>query len=342
MTSLYQQSISIIIVNFNGEHFLKDCLISVLRQDYPSFEVIIVDNASTDGSIEFLNENFPQTRIIKSNKNLGFAGGNNLGVKNAKGEFIVLLNNDTIVHQGWLQGLANAITNENVAAASSLIKTEGIPDKYYEKNGSINFLGHNIMRIFDEPTDIFFAGGASMIFKKDIIGVPFDEDYFVYGEDVYLGLRVRFMGYQVKHTNESTLDHYGNGTSKSQKSDFLTFYQERNRLLNTFLFFTPKTILKVAPFIVVNCFAKCFASLLGMKYSFIGLLRAYGWFVNNIPTIINKRITLRSEQKVEEAEVIRYMTGKLTNGESTAGKIVNAISLLYCRIVNIRVIELSK
>ncbi|HAP35974.1 MAG TPA: hypothetical protein DCQ28_08555 [Bacteroidetes bacterium] len=62
MTSLYQQSISIIIVNFNGEHFLKDCLISVLRQDYPSFEVIIVDNASTDGSIEFLNENFPQTQ----------------------------------------------------------------------------------------------------------------------------------------------------------------------------------------------------------------------------------------------------------------------------------------
>ncbi|HAP35973.1 MAG TPA: hypothetical protein DCQ28_08550, partial [Bacteroidetes bacterium] len=127
---------------------------------------------------------FLKPSIIKSNKNLGFAGGNNLGVKNAKGELIVLLNNDTVVHQGWLQGLANAITNENVAAASSLIKTEGIPDKYYEKNGSINFLGHNIMRIFDEPTDIFFAGGASMIFKKDIIGVPFDEDYFVYGEDV--------------------------------------------------------------------------------------------------------------------------------------------------------------
>jgi GT2 family glycosyltransferase len=336
------KSISIIIVNFNGKHFLQDCLTSVLLQDYPTFEVIGVDNTSIDGSIEFLNKNFPQVHVIKSDKNLGFAGGNNLGIENTKGELIVLLNNDTVVHQGWLQGLANAIADENVAAVSSLIKTEGIPDKYYEKNGSINFLGHNIMRIFDEPTDIFFAGGASMIFRKDIIGIPFDEDYFVYGEDVYLGLRVRFMGYQVKHTNESILDHFGNGTSKSQKSDFLTFYQERNRLLNTFLFFTPRTILKVAPFIVINCIAKIFASLLGMKYSFIGLLKAYGWFVIHIPLIINKRRALRSEQKVEEAKVIRYMTGKLTNGESTVGKLLNAISLLYCRIVNIKVIELSK
>ena len=336
------KSISIIIVNFNGKSFLKDCLASVLRQDYPAFEIIVVDNASTDGSIEFLNENFPQARVIKSNKNLGFAGGNNFGVKNAKGEMIVLLNNDTIVHQGWLQGLANAIADESVAIASSLIKTEGIPDKYYEKNGSINFLGHNIMRIFDEPTDIFFAGGASLIFKKNVFGLPFDEDYFVYGEDVYLGLRTRFMGLQVKHTNDSKLDHIGNGTSRNQKNEFLTFYQERNRILNTFLFFSPTTIIKVIPFLIFNCFAKCIASIVGLKYSLFGLLRAYSWLLFNISTIARKRAALKLERRADETEVIRYMTGKLTNGESSVGKLINVISILYCRIVNLRVIELSK
>ncbi len=337
-----QQLVSIIIVNHNGKHFLKECIISVLHQNYPTFEIIVVDNGSNDGSIEFINNNFPTIRIIKCEINLGFAGGNNIGVKNAKGELVVLLNNDTVVHNGWLKGLVNAVADKNVVTASSLIKTDGIPDKYYEKNGSINFLGHNIMRIFDEPTDIFFAGGASMIFKKDIIGVPFDEDYFVYGEDVYLGMRTRFLGYQVKHTNDSVIDHYGNGTSKSQKGNFLTFYQERNRLLNTFLFFTPKTILKVVPFIAVNCIVKCFASLLGMKYSMSGLLKAYAWFVFHIPMIVNKRRALQTERKVEEREVIRYMTGKLTNGESLIGKMINSISLFYCRIVNLRVIELSK
>ena len=336
------QFVSIIIVNYNGKHFLLDCLSSVLAQKYSPFEIIVVDNASSDGSIEFIQENFPKVRVIKSDKNLGFAGGNNLGVKNSNGNLIVLLNNDTVVHEDWLQGLVNSIADENITTVSSLIKTQGIPDKYYEKNGSINFLGHNIMRIFDEPTDIFFAGGASMIFKKNIIGLPFDDDYFVYAEDVYLGLRTRFMGYHVKHTNDSTLDHFGNGTSKTQKSEFLTYYQERNRILNTFLFFSFRTIIKVTPFVLLNCLAKLFASLLGMKYSSFGLIRAYSWFIFHIPTIIDKRKALQKERVVNEKEVIRYMTGKLTNGESSIGKLINAISLFYCRIVNLQTIELTK
>ncbi|MFA6468391.1 MAG: glycosyltransferase family 2 protein [Bacteroidota bacterium] len=333
---------SILIVNYNGKHFLQDCLPPVLQQLAEGDEVIVVDNASSDGSSAFLRDEFPIVRLIESAKNLGFAGGNNLGVMNAKGAYIVLLNNDTIVHPGWLAGLKKAVTDERVACASSLIRTEGIPDRYYEKNGSINFLGHNIMRIFDEPTDIFFAGGASMIFKKDILGTPFDDDYFVYAEDVYLGLRTRFMGYQIRHTNDSTVAHFGSGTSKKQQSTFLTYYQERNRLLNTFLFFSAITILKVMPLIIANCFGKCSASLLGKKYSLSGLLRAYGWFFINIRTMVRKRHRLRAERTVHEYEVIRHMTGKLTNGESAVGKIVNAVALSYCRFVQLNVIELSK
>jgi GT2 family glycosyltransferase len=274
--------------------------------------------------------------------NRGFAGGNNLGVREAAGEFIVLLNNDTVVHPGWLAGLRETMSDTTVVSASSLIKTEGIPDRYYEKNGSINVLGHNIMRIFDEPTDIFYAGGASMIFRRSVLGVPFDEDYFVYGEDVYLGLRSRFMGFSVKHTNASRLDHFGNGTSKKEQSAFLTYYQERNRILNTVLFFSPLTIVKVLPFLFVNALAKMAASLTGMKYSFNGLFHAYGWFMFHVPTILRKRAILQKERKIHEAEVIRYMTGKLTNGETPAGKFINTVALLYCRMTRLRVIELSK
>lgn len=336
------ESISIVIVNYNGKQFLKNCLTSVLPELRENDEVILVDNASTDGSAEFISTAFNNTRIIISQTNLGFAGGNNLGVSHARNSLIVLLNNDTIVYTGWRDGLVETMNVRNVVSVSSLIKTEGIPDRYYEKNGSINFLGHNIMRIFDEPTDIFFAGGASMIFRKDVIGLPFDNDYFVYGEDVYLGLRCRFMGYQVKHTNASVLDHVGSGTAKREHSAFLTYYQERNRILNTLLFFSPDTLIKIIPFLIVNIVAKTIGSVVGMKYSFTGLLRAYGWLLTNVSTIRKKRALLYIERKVPDDMVIRYMSGKLTNGESVIGRVVNAIAILYCRIVRLPVIEVMR
>ncbi|MCK9409376.1 MAG: glycosyltransferase family 2 protein [Bacteroidetes bacterium] len=337
-----KQFVSIIIVNFNGKHFLNDCISSVMPQCADRAEIIVVDNGSKDGSADYLKQTFPSVRLIESMENLGFAGGNNLGVNHANGNYIVLLNNDTKVNNGWLDGLVKAISDDRIVCASSLIKTEGIPDRYYEKNGSINFLGHNIMRVFDEPTDIFFAGGASLIFKKEIIGLPFDADYFVYAEDVYLSLRSRFMGYQIRHTNESTLEHFGSGTSKTQKTKYLSFYQERNRILNTFLFFSPSTIIKVLPLLCINAVVKCCASLIGMKYSIRGIVRAYGWFFVHRDLIKQKRATLLLERKVDEKEVIRYMSGKLTNGESIIGKVINTISLAYCALVGLKVIELKR
>ncbi|MFZ4619227.1 MAG: glycosyltransferase family 2 protein [Bacteroidota bacterium] len=341
MSQLSEIKISIIIVNYNGSGFLRACLDSVNPELTDDCEVIMVDNGSVDGSAAFVHGTFSWVKVIESGKNLGFAEGNNFGVRHAKGDLIVLLNNDTIVHPGWLKGLRDAVLEEDVAAASSLIKTTGIPERYYEKNGSVNFLGQNIMRVFDEPTDIFYAGGASMIFKRNILGEPFDNDYFVYSEDVYLGLRVRFMGLHVKHTNDSRLDHLGNGTSKHQQSGFLTFYQERNRLLNLFLFFSVTTIIRTFPYILVNCAAKIFLALMGRKYSLNGLLHAYGWFLVRIPLIMRKRDLLAKEKKVTDSEVIAKMSGKLTDGETLPGKIVNFIMLTYCRIVRLKVIELS-
>lgn len=341
MNTLVNPAVSVIIVNYNGKHFLQECLSSVIRDCGERVEIIVVDNASIDGSAQFLRESFPNVIVIESGSNLGFAGGNNLGVRHAKSDMIILLNNDTVVHPGWLQGLLDAVREDDVACASSLIKTDGIPERYYEMNGSINFMGQNIMRVYNEPTDIFYAGGASMIFKKNILGEPFDDDYFVYSEDVYLGLRVRFMGLNVKHTNESRLDHLGNGTSKHQRSGFLTFFQERNRLLNVMLFFSVWTIIRTLPYILLNCSAKILLALLGRKYSLNGLLHAYGWFLIRIPTIMRKRSALSREKRVPDSEVIARMTGKITNGETLPGKIVNSIALAYCRLVRLKVIEIA-
>jgi hypothetical protein len=334
-----QTLVSIIIVNYNGYRFLKDCLDSVLAQTYSHFEVLLVDNASKDESVKFVKDNYPQIRMIESKENRGFAGGNNMGAMHAKGDLVVLLNNDTIVKEGWLQGLVDAVKPTQVALASSLILTDGIPEKYYERNGSINFLGHNIMRIYEKPKDIFFAGGASLIYKKKLIGLPFDDLYFAYAEDVYLSLKARFMGYSVTHTNESVVYHFGSATVGKKKSTLWIYYQERNRLLNTLLFFSPLTLFKLTPLFLVNMAGKLASSVVGTKYSFMGLVRAYTWLLMNIPVILSKRRQLRDAKRIDEAAVIKEMTYKITNGESLIGKFLNFVTMLYFRLVNIRTIE---
>lgn len=335
-----ESPVSIIIVNYNGKQFLSACLSSVLKQEYPNFEIILIDNGSYDGSAEFVHKQFPSVKVFSLEKNIGFAGGNNFGVQQAQYNLIVLLNNDTTVEQNWLRNLAAAVQPDDVAVASSLILTEGIPQKYYEMNGSINFLGHNIMRIYHKKEDIFFAGGASLMFKRDIVGIPFDDEYFAYGEDVYVSVKARFAGFRVIHVNNSIVHHYGSGTSRNQKSSVRTFYQERNRLLNTFLFFSPKTLVKLLPLFAFNTAAKILAGFLPTKYSLSGIAQAYWWLLCHIGLIRKKRRELAGIKKVAEEEIISRMTCKLTNGETTVGRFVNAIATVYFKIVNIRTIEL--
>lgn len=340
--------VSVIILNYNGKEFLKECIDSVLDQTFKDYEILIVDNASSDGSVDFIKENYGQLRLIESKKNLGFAGGNNLGVKHAKGDLIVLLNNDTKAETNWLQGLVDAVDKDGVAIASSLILSEHIPIKYWEKKGSINFLGHNIMLIFDKEEEIFTSSGASLIFKKALINLPFDEDYFAYGEDVYLGMKARFMGYQIVHTNKSVVHHFEGGSFKKQPNHFRTYLQERNRLLNMFLFFSKRTIFKLTPLFLLNIAAKLAVSILPAgknkisKYSFKGLVAAYFWFPLNLNLISNKRSNLKELMKVDENQIIKLMTCKLTNGESKIGRLINNISRLYFYLVRIKTIEFYK
>jgi GT2 family glycosyltransferase len=330
---------SVIIVNYNGKHLLHDCLTAVVSQAYDRFEIIVVDNASTDDSAGYLETNFPAVRLVRAHGNAGFAGGNNEGVRHAQGDLIVLLNNDTIVADGWLQGLVDAVAPASVAIAGSLVRTEGIPEKYYEKNGSLNFLGHNIMRKFDRPENTFFAGGASLIYKRDILGLPFDDEYFLYLEDVYLSLRARFLGCSVMQTSASRVRHLGSDTTRRQQASLITMYQERNRLLTMLLFFGMPTLLKLLPLFALNVCAKLAASLLVRRYSFAGLLRAYLWLIAHPVTIAGKRRVLRTARRVPEKDVTTWMTSDLTNGESASGKAINACAHMYLRLTGIRTLE---
>lgn len=344
--------ISIVILNYNGKNLLKECFDSVLEQSFSDFEIVFVDNNSTDGSVDYVKKNFTDQRIkiIRSERNLGFAGGNNLGYKNAAGEFIVLLNNDTIVDKDWLKKLYELISSDdNIGIAQSLVITEGIPEKYYKKNGTINLLGHNIMEVFaighDGVGEIFQATGCSLIIKKSLVdnlGGLFLDEYFAYAEDTYLSFKVKFYGKKIMHTSNSIVRHKGNATSAKQKSSTLYFFQERNRLLNFFLFLSKGSLVKYIPFFVLNFFLKIFASILSNKYSVLSVFKAYWWLLTNYLFIKDNRKKLLQCRRVPEDDVLKFISGKISDGESIVGRIINYVSLFYCRIVGLNVVEINK
>jgi len=332
--------VSVVILNYNGKEFLGECLESLYDQSFADFEIIVVDNNSNDGSVDFIRQNFSEVKLVVNNKNVGFAKGNNIGVTQAKNDLIVLLNNDTVVDKDWLKELVNAVNDQNVAIAMSKIYTEGIPSKYYESNGTLNLLGYNIMNVFDNPTMIFYASGCSLMFKKDMLGLPFDNDYFIYSEDVYLSWRARLNGLKVVHVPRSIVHHRGSGdTKKFARQLRITFLNERNRILNLLIFYSLFFLLKMCPLFILVTLFNFSVSLLGKRYSFLGLLKAYGWLISNVDLILSKRKKIQAQRKAKDEDIVKYMSYKLSNSSKIWGVLLNKIAYLYCKIVNLRTWE---
>lgn len=323
-----------------------------MQQSFQDFEIVFVDNNSSDESISLIEENFKsdKIKIVKSKVNLGFAGGNNLGYKHCSGEYIVLLNNDTIADKDWLKYLLECIKSDhNIGITQSLVLTEGIPAKYYEKNGTVNLLGHNIMRVFEIYAEgigeIFQANGCSLIIRKELVenldGL-FPDEYFAYSEDTFLCFKVKFQGLKIMHTSKSIVHHLGNSTTKKQNAALMYFYQERNRLLNFFLFFSGNFRFKYIPFLIFNFIMKLILSIVSNKYYASGLIKSYWWIASNTAWLKMNRKKLNALKKADENYVLSYLSGKIFNGENFFEKFINFFSVLYCRIFRINVIELNR
>ena len=206
-----RKQVSIIIPNFNGRQLLFDCLNSVFKQTFKNFDVIVVDNNSSDNSLNYIKENFlasrrsgPKVKIIRLDKNYGFAKAINKGVEVAKSEFVVFLNNDTSVDKNYLMNLVNcAKTHKEVISVNPKILN-------YYKRKTIDGLGILINEVgqaksiawqeidkgqYDKERDIFGATGGASLFKRlDFIQVGlFDEKYFMYFEEVDFAFRAQFL-----------------------------------------------------------------------------------------------------------------------------------------------------
>jgi GT2 family glycosyltransferase len=239
--------VSVIIVNYNGKKLLEKCLESLFKVEYDNFEVIVVDNNSTDDSVQFITKIYPSIIIIKLDSNKGFAEPNNLGAKIAKGDFLLLLNNDTIVTPNFISEMINVIKNDKkIAICQSLLLKS---DNSIDSSGDfVDELGvcFNSKSPISEIRDIFSARGASMLIQKKIFNIMggFDEKFFATFEDVDLGWRSWILGYKSVLVPKSIVYHIGNQTVNVFKNE-IAFHGFKNQLAMKITNFESKLILKV-------------------------------------------------------------------------------------------------
>lgn len=336
MKSAETALVSVVIVHYNGAALLEACLASIQRQEDRPLEVIVVDNGSTDDSLPLVRSRYPDVRVLEQRRNLGFAEGNNAGVKAARGKYVVLLNNDTEVTPGWIGGLIGQLADPNVAVVTSRVVTDGVPEKFYAMNGSLNPLGYNMMRVFTDLSQVFFAGGASLMFRREEIPQPFLPEYFLYHEDVYLSWRMRLMGRSVRMAQSSVVYHRGSQTTRKHASGIVTFYQERNKLLNALLFYQTSTLVRLLPLFCADAAAKLAASLIVRRKSFRGIMKAYGWCLTHLSWITTQRREHQKGRAVPDTSILASMSSRLLEGDGVAARLINASARGFLRMVGLR------
>jgi hypothetical protein len=199
--------VSIVVLNWNGEDIIKECIYSLLDQTYSNYEIIIVDNASTDNSVDIIKNEFPEIRLIINQKNLGFASGNNIGIRTAKGKYIALFNNDAVADRNWLLKLVSAILEEKrIGIVSGPIFFSEQPEVIWSIGSRFDLitgldwdLGKYQKKHFT-PENIDYFSMCAILIKKEVfqkIGL-LDERFFIYYEDFDFCLRAKENNYKLK------------------------------------------------------------------------------------------------------------------------------------------------
>lgn len=221
--------VSLIIINYNRKDYLKNCIESILKNtDYPNYEIVVVDNHSTDGSVELVRKNFPSVRLIENEKNYAFGGGANIGMKKTQGKYVVLLDNDTLVQPGWLPKIVEVAENdEKIAVAASVVILKSLYDLYKNNsNRNLNdekiakkvmadfYSRHDSLKGIEELSHV--AISACLLRREVFEKIGFFSNYiFLFWEDTELCWRSILCGYKVVYVFDSLVYHHVGTTRRA-------------------------------------------------------------------------------------------------------------------------------
>lgn len=309
--------LSIVIVYWNSARHLPRCLDCLARQTFQDFEVIIVDNGSSDRGTEALDRKFPNLslRLEHCSTNLGFAAGNNLGARLARGRWLVLLNADAFPEADWLEKLLEASKARPEASSFSSRQLQaddpnaldGMGDAYHVSGFAWRLgLGYPAGRYGLASAELFSPCAAAAMYRREAFldAGGFDEDFFSYYEDVDLGFRLQLKGYRCFYAPEAVVRHIGSATF-GVRSDFAFYHSHRN-LVWTFVQNMPSRLFwKYLPaHILANMIYVCYYTLLGRGRV---LWKAKWDALRGLRKALAKRRIIQKDRRVSHAELLGRM-----------------------------------
>lgn len=320
--------VSIIIINFNGENNLLRCLRSVVNLSYLPFEVIVVDNASADSSVVSAKKFFGSHKeipfmLVCNRKNEGFARANNIGFEKAKGNYILLLNNDTIVDSQFLRRLLstllesdkNGVVQPKIVFLKSKKLQSGLT--FLTNTGVIRYVGYGAdpnKKSFNNKSYIFSANGACLLTRREVIEKAglFDDDFFAYYEESDFCHRAWLAGFKVLYEPSALVFHEGGQTSNKLGKSFIFFHSFKNRLTSIIKNFELVNIGYMLPFTLTGYFFLVFYYLLTGKFFLSSsLVKAMTWNLINISATMRKRKFIQNKvRKVRDGDYIPLITYK--------------------------------
>ena len=318
---------SIIIIVYNGTAYLERCLTSLRQAIGSGGEIILVDNASTDGSADFVQHRYPEVILLRNEVNRGFAAACNQGAKYAQSDYLVFLNQDTQVLPGWLDGLIDGLGQESIGLTTSKVLLMSRPDQINLCGQDIHFTGLNFSRGFLCPADQFpgpemvgAVAGASFAIRRELwerLG-GFDEELFMYYEETDLCWRARLAGYQSLYVPTSVVYHdYRPG----EHSFSAWYYSKRNRYILLLKNWRWATLLLLLPGILLAELIDWGHAILVGRQALWAKIRSWGWLAANLSRVIRSRQPVQAQRKVPDWVLLKECVYRLNPQEISAGRI---------------------
>ncbi len=320
-----KSKVSIIIPHWNNVDVLSECLNSISSTDYPDFEIIIVDNASNDNSVEWVKSNYPRVTLIENDKNYGYAGGCNIGADHANGEYLIFLNNDTIQEKNWVSNLVETMnSNSRIAALQPKVLN------YYNKKlfdyaggsgGQMDVYCFPFARgrvfakqeidegQYNNKEKCFWSSGTCFMVRKNLFykAGGFDDTFFAHMEEIDLCWRLYAMGFAVWVDPQATVYHK-NALTLPMHTHKKHYLNHRNSLLMLFSNYSIKNIFLMGiPRLILEKVA-CFYSILMLDWRhFTAILRSLFWIISHPNVIMKKRKNFSKIRTIEDKKIMENM-----------------------------------
>lgn len=335
------QRTSVIIVAYNSGPFLRACVASIHRT-HPGVEIIIVDNASTDNAIVQAKAKFPSIQVVRNDKNTGFGAGCNLGAASANREFLVFINPDASMLEGWLEALVHLLEKDlSIGLVTPKVLMRDEPDLINVAGLNVHLSGISMCRglglpktALAEQVEVASISGVAFAARRKVFESVggFDEDFFLYMEDVDLSLRTWLAGYRCLYVPDAIVLH---DYDKVEVSTQKTFWVERGRYLMLLKAFGRQTLLKLLPTLFLAEIITLGWILWRNPKALNQKLRAWWWILTHRREIVEKRLMVKRRQAAPDAAFLSRCTIEMAFNQLAGPRVARAASWVFGRPLRI-------